>query len=181
MKTFLIFSANSIYKYIKQQHYNCSVNTITKYIDYLKEAYIVDEIPQYSSKLKRELAYYGKLYNANVAFNSLRATGNVYDLNHNLENVIYNELLYMGYDVKVFNVKNKEIDFMCTKDNKLYYVQVAYSVSNQKTFDREIEAFNLLDNQHQKILITKDNFDYSSSTVKHIKLKDFLFLDSLDK
>ena len=87
----------------------------------------------------------------------------------------------MGYDVKVFNVKNKEIDFMCTKDNKLYYVQVAYSVSNQKTFDREIEAFNLLDNQHQKILITKDNFDYSSSTVKHIKLKDFLFLDSLDK
>ena len=153
--------------------------TVTKFIEHLKEAYIIDEIPQYSTKTKRELQYYGKIYNSDVCFNSLRANNNRYDLDHNLENVVYNELLYMGYELKVFTNNGKEIDFLASKNGKIFYIQVAYSVADAKAYEREMSAFANLDNLNQKILITNDIIDYSTSVVKHIKLEDFLMMEEL--
>lgn len=174
-----IFSAKSVYDYIKNEQVSCSINTITNYIDDLKEAFVIEEIPQYSSKAKKELKYYGKLYNIDVCFNSLRADNARYDLEHNLENIVYNELIYRGYKVKLFNINGHEIDFHCVKGGKTFYVQVAYSVINEKIYEREMKPFSMLDNAHQKILITTDDIDYSTSTVRHIKLKDFLMLEEL--
>ena len=67
------------------------------------------------------------------------------------------------------------------KHNKKYYIQVAYSVEDEKAYDREFAAFASIDNTHKKILITNDDIDYSTSTVTHLKLKDFLQIDSLDE
>ena len=175
-----IFSAKSICDYIKREHESCSVNTIMKYIDHLQEAYIIESVKQYSTKTKRELSYYAKIYNADVAFNSIRCLDNRFDLTHNLENIIYNELIYMGYDIYVYNNACKEIDFLAQKGNKKYYVQVAYSVAEEKAYNREFEAFKGIDNLSQKILITNDEIDYSTSVVKHIKLKDFLLMKNLE-
>lgn len=174
-----IFSIRSIHKAMKNDFPDLSINTVAKFIEYLKDAYIIDEIPQYSTKTKQELQYYGKIYDSDVCFNSLRANNNRYDLDHNLENVVYNELLYMGYDLKVFNNKGKEIDFLANKNGKSYLIQVAYSVVDEKAYDREFSAFADLDNSIQKILITNDAIDYSSSTVRHIKLEDFLMMEEL--
>ena len=104
---------------------------------------------------------------------------NRYDITHNLENIVYNELIYMGYEVYVYNDNGKEIDFLASKNWKQYYVQVAYSVAEEKTYQREFGAFKNIDNLSQKIIITNDDIDYSTSTVRHIKLKDFLTADSL--
>ncbi len=60
-----------------------------------------------------------------------------------------------------------------------YLVQVAYSVAEEKAYNREFEAFHNIDNSMQKILITNDEIDYSTSIVRHIKLKDFLLMDCL--
>ncbi len=174
-----IISAKSIHKYIKNNHETCSINTIIKYLNYLEEAYIIETIKQYSTKAKKELAYYFKIYNTDVALNSIRCIDNRYDLTHNLENIIYNELVYMGYNVTVYNNNGREIDFLAQKDNKKYYIQVAYSVAEDKTYEREFSAFSNIDNLSQKIIITNDDIDYSTSAVKHIKLKDFLLMESL--
>ena len=174
-----IVSANSIHTYIKQEHEQCSVNTIMKYITYLEEAYIIEAVKQYSTKTKKELKYYAKLYNADVSLNSIRCMNNRYDLTHNLENVVYNELIYMGYEMYVYNNNGKEIDFLAVKDGKQYFVQVAYSVAEDKAYNREFDAFKNMDNLSQKIIITNDDIDYSTSTVRHIKLKDFLMMTSL--
>ena len=175
-----IFSAKSIHDYIKKEHESCSINTIMKYLGYLEEAYIIESVKQYSTKTKRELSYYVKIYNADVAFNSLRCMDNRYDLTHNLENIVYNELVYMGYRVWVYHNAGKEIDFLAQRGNKKYFVQVAYSVADDKAYKREFEAFKGIDNLSQKILITNDDIDYSTSVVRHIKLKDFLVMYSLD-
>ena len=115
-----------------------------------------------------------------MSFNSIRQTNNRFDLSHNLENIIHNELLYMGYALNVYNINGKEVDFLATNGNKKYYIQVAYSVENEETYKREMAPFNLIkDNLSQKILITNDELDYSTSLVRHIKLKDFLMLDTL--
>lgn len=174
-----IFSSRSIHDYVNKNIMSCSINTIMKYLDYLKEAYVIDTIAQYSSKVKRELESFVKIYNADVALNSIRCIDNRYDLTHNLENIIYNELLYMGYNVNLYNNNGKEIDFLAIKGNMKYLIQVAYSVVDEKTYNREFEAFNNLDNSMQKILITNDDIDYSTSNVKHIKLKDFLLMENL--
>lgn len=174
-----IFSANSVRDYIKKEHAGCSVNTIMKYLGYLEEAYIIESVKQYSSKTKKELSYYAKIYNADVFFNSIRAMNNRFDLTHNLENIVYNELLYMGYEVYVYNNNGKEVDFLAIKEGLQYYVQVAYSVAEEKTYQREFDAFKNIDNLSQKIIITNDDIDYSTSVVKHIKLKDFLMMESL--
>lgn len=175
-----IFSAKSIHDYIKKEHESCSVNTIMKYLGYLEEAYIIEVVKQYSTRTKKELNFYAKIYDADVAFNSLRCMDNRFDLTHNLENIIYNELIYMGYDISVYNNLGREIDFLAQKGNKKYFVQVAYSVADDKAYTREFEAFKNIDNLSQKILITNDEIDYSTSVVRHIKLKDFLLMNNLD-
>ncbi|MBP3591484.1 MAG: ATP-binding protein [Clostridia bacterium] len=174
-----IFSANSIHDYITREHDSCSINTIMKYLGYLEEAYIIESIKQYSTKTKRELSYSAKIYNADVCFNSIRCMNNRFDLSHNLENIVYNELVYRGYELYVYNNNGKEIDFLATKGTKKYYVQVAYSVAEDKAYQREFSAFKSIDNLSQKIIITNDDIDYSTSTVKHVKLKDFLMMEEL--
>lgn len=174
-----ILSARSINKYLAGQGIECSSNTILGYMHYLKEAYVIDELPQYSTKVKRELSFNNKIYNSDVSFNSLKVDNNRYDFDHNLENIVYNELLFMGYDLKVFDNNGKEIDFIASKNGKTYLVQVAYSVVDEKAYKREFSAFSNLDNSNQKVLITNDAIDYSTSTVRHIRLEDFLLMDEL--
>ena len=174
-----IFSAKSIADYMKGQNISVSVPTVIKYLAYLKEAYVIDDIPLYSPKAKAKLNYYYKLYDEDVSLNSIRVSGNRYDITHNLENIVLNELKYLGCEVTVYNNKGREIDFRAVKDGKLYLIQVAYSVADEKTYDREFSAFAGIDNTMKKIIITNDDIDYSTSTVYHYRLRDFLLMNEL--
>lgn len=174
-----VFSAKSISDYMKGQNINVSVATVIKYLGYLKEAYVIEDVPLYSPKAKARLNYYYKLYDEDVSMNSIRVSGNRFDLTHNLENIVLNELIYMGYEVSVYDNKGREIDFRAVKDGKIFLVQVAYSIAEEKAYDREFSAFACLDNTSKKILITNDEIDYSTSTVYHYRLRDFLMMDEL--
>ncbi len=174
-----IYSAKSIAAYMKGQGLSISSNTIQKWISYLAEAYVIDQVPRYSTKAKKELEESKKLYDCDVALNSIRVSDNRFDLTHNLENIVYNELVYRGYSVCVYDNRGKEIDFLAQKDSKKYYVQVAYSVVEDKAYAREFGAFSNISQIDRKILITNDDVDYSTSNVEHIKLIDFLQSDDL--
>lgn len=174
-----IFSAKSISDYMKGKNISVSVPTVIKYLGYLKEAYVIADVALYSPKAKSKLNYYYKLYDEDVSMNSIRVSGTRYDLTHNLENIILNELLFMGYEVTVYVNKGREIDFRAEKDGKTYLIQVAYSVAENKAYEREFSAFSNIDNSIKKIIITNDDIDYSTSTVYHYKLKDFLMMNEL--
>ena len=174
-----IFSAKSITDYMRGQNISVSVPTVIKYLGYLKEAYVICDLPLYSPRAKAKLNYYHKLYDEDVSMNSIRVSDNRYDLTHNLENIVMNELAYMGYELSVYNNRGREIDFRAAKDGKLYLVQAAYSVAEEKAYEREFSAFADIDNSMKKILITNDDIDYSTSTVYHYRLKDFLLMDEL--
>lgn len=172
-----ILSSRSIARYVNAECGPISLNTVMKFIEYLKEAYIIDDVPQYSTKSKRELAYYQKLYDADVCFNSLSKDDNRFDLDHNLENIVYNELLYRGYKLRVYDNNGKEIDFRAVKDGKEYFIQVAYSLVDQKAYEREFSAFEGLSSLSKMIIISNDENDYSTASVKHIRLRDFLAIE----
>ena len=174
-----IFSANSVQHYLASEKLNCSINTVMKYLLYLEEAYVIRKVPQYSTRSKRELAFFAKIYDEDVSFNTVRQRKGRFDLTHNLENVVYNELIYMGYEVSVFTKGNQEIDFLAVKDGKEYLIQVAYSIAEESIYEREFSLFNVLDQSRKKIIITNDDMDYSTSTVEHIPLTRFLSLTNL--
>ena len=174
-----VFSAKSIADFMKSQNVPISVPTIIKYLGYLKEAYVIEEVSLYSPKAKSKLNYYCKLYDEDVSMNSIRISGNRYDLTHNMENIVLNELIFMGYEVSVYSHRNREIDFRAVRDGKVYLVQVAYSVAEDKAYEREFSAFSDIDNTMKKIIITNDDVDYSTSTVFHYRLRDFLEMDEL--
>lgn len=176
-----IFSANSVQHFLSSEKLSCSINTVMKYLSYLEEAYVIRKVPQFSSRSKRELAFFAKIYDEDVSFNTIRQRNGRFDLTHNLENIIYNELIYMGYEVAVFTKGEQEIDFLASKDGKEYLVQAAYSIAAESTYEREFSLFNSLDQSRKKMIITNDDVDYSTSTVEHIKLKNFLLMNSLDK
>lgn len=173
-----IISYHSLYKAVSQKE-KCSQHTIMKYVEYLEKSYAIEQMKQYSTKTKQELSFYKKCYNGDVALNSIRCPDNRFDIDHNLENIVYLELIYRGYSVMLYDNTGKEIDFIASKAGKEYLIQAAHSVVNDKAYQRELNAFNGLDNARQKILITNDEIDYSTSTVRHIRLKEFLESEAL--
>ncbi len=168
------YSAKSISDYMLGNGVDISSNTVQKWIGYLRSAYIIDEVSRYSRKAKKELEQSKKIYNCDVSLNSIRCRDNRFDLTHNLENIVYNELLYRGFSVTVYNNSGHEIDFLAEKDLKKTYIQVAYSVVEEKTWNREFGAFAGLPVYDRKVVITNDDMDFSTSAVEHIRLSDFL-------
>jgi len=136
--------------------------------------YIIDGVSRYSKKAKKELEQSRKIYNCDAALNSIRCRDNRYDLTHNLENIVYNELMFRGFSVTVYDNNGREIDFLAEKDRKKYFIQVAYSVVEDKAWQREFGAFSGISAIHRKIIITNDDIDFSTSAVEHIKLSAFL-------
>lgn len=174
-----LYSAKSISDYMNSNGIRCRPSTVQKWIGYLREAYVIDEVVRYSRKAKRELEQSRKLYDCDVALNSIRCHDGRYDLTHNLENIVYNELIYMGYTVSVYDNNGREIDFLAEKDGKRYFVQAAYSVAEEKAYQREFSAFGNISQTDSRIIITNDDIDYSTSAVRHIRLKDFLLMNDL--
>lgn len=168
-----IASANSIYKAIKQTT-ECSQKTISTYITHIQSAYLISSIKQYSTKTKNELNFFEKTYDTDNSLNFIRATNGQYDLTHNFENAVYNELLFLGYELRVYKMPDCEIDFIASKDGKTFLIQAAYSVVDKKAYEREFKPFSKIDNTYKKILITNDDLDFSTSTVKHIPFSEFV-------
>lgn len=168
------YSAKSISDYMTSNGTHVTSNTVQKWIAYLESAYIIDELSRYSRKARKELEQSKKIYNSDVSLNSIRCRDNRFDMTHNMENIVYNELIYRGFSVTVFDNNGKEIDFLAEKDRKKTYVQVAYSVVEEKTWKREFGAFSGIPAYDRKVIITNDDVDYSTSAVEHIRLAEFL-------
>lgn len=85
-------------------------------LSHLEEAYAIGKLPKYSLKAKRKLEFFEKVYNEDIAFSVIR--GGQKDITHNLENIIYNELIFMGYELFLYDNNGKEIDFLAIKGGK---------------------------------------------------------------
>lgn len=101
---------------------------------------------------------------------------NRFDYDHNLENIVFNELLFRGYSLKVYENNGKEIDFYASKKGKEYFIQVAYSADG-KAYKREFGALEGIGYLSQKIVITTDEQDFSTSEIRHISLKNLLEME----
>lgn len=153
-----------------------SHNTIIKYLDFLTQSYILYSAPRYDIKGKELLSTNGKYYVVDLGLKNITAT-NKYeaDLGRKLENIVYFELFRRGGKVYVGKHNDREIDFVVQKaNNEREYYQVAYTVNDEKTFKREISAFDKIKDNYPKFLLTLDYDNTSISGIQKINVIDWL-------
>lgn len=91
-----------------------------------------------------------------------------------LENIVYMELLRRGYTVTIGKIGEKEIDFVCQKQQEILYVQVCYLLATEETIKREFGAYNTVRDNFPKYVVSLDEFDMSRDGIKHHNIRDFL-------
>lgn len=153
-----------------------SHNTIIKYLDFLTQSYILYAAPRYDIKGKELLSTNGKYYVVDLGLKNITTTNRFEsDLGRKLENIVYFELFRRGGKVYVGKNNDREIDFVVQKsNNKREYYQVAYSVNDEKTFNREVSAFERIKDNYPKYLLTMDYDNTSINGIQKINVIDWL-------
>ncbi len=174
-----------------------SVNTIKKYLDFLCDAFIVDRAVRYDIKGKKYIDTPYKFYFTDVGLRNARINFRQIEENHTMENIIYNELVARDYNVDVGvvvytqNDKNNkfvrqqlEVDFVCNKGSKRYYIQSAFSIPDGEKMRQESNSLQKIGDSFKKIIVVKDIIKprCTDDGILVMNVYDFLLdKDSLDK
>jgi predicted AAA+ superfamily ATPase len=169
-----LFSANSIVKYLKKDKVNISTKTIYNYLTYLEDACLINKVRREDLIGKKLLNFIEKFYVVDLGFRQALYGNNVEDIGQTLENIVYNELLRRGYDITIGKFRDKEVDFVCKKYDKITYIQVTYILTDKSTMDREFTPLTKIDDNYPKYVLSMDEFDRSSRGIKHLNIIDFL-------
>lgn len=178
-----IISANSIAKYMKSQGQTITSTTIIEYIKYLSEAYILHKVNRYDIHGKRLFESNDKFYFEDHGVrNALVGGSREGDIEKIIENIIYQHLIRMGYEVTVGQLQAGEIDFVCTgKGGKRLYIQASYIIADDDTREREFGNLESIKDNYPKYVISmtplvKKNDD---NGITHLGLRTFLMSDDL--
>lgn len=173
-----------------------SSNTIKSYLDYLCDAYVVSRATRYDIKGKKYIDTPQKYYFSDVGIRNACINFRQLEENHTMENVIYNELIARNFNVDVgiitstgkdndgkFVRKQLEVDFVCNKGSKRYYIQSAFSIPDREKMEQESNSLLRIDDSFKKIIVVKDlpAPTYTEDGILVISVYDFLLnSNSLD-
>ena len=170
-----LFSAKNISDYLKSQHTTISVNQIQSYTEYLNNAFLIHRVERYDLIGKRVFEIGEKYYFENMGIRNIVIGYRITDKAKILENLVYNHLLYKGYDIKVGYYGDKEIDFIGEKNGEKLYIQVALKIDSDKTAEREFGNLLKIQDNYPKIVVTEDTFSGNSyEGIRHCSIRQFL-------
>lgn len=168
-----IVSTNKISNTLNSNNRKNSVNTIESYISNLLDSYIIYKVSRYDIKGKEYLKTGDKYYVCDLGLRNY-LLGEVRDLGSILENIVFLELKRRNYDIYVGKYDDKEIDFVIKNEDGIKYIQVALSVRDEKTLERELTPLNDIKDHYPKYLITLDYDTNVYNGIKQISAIDFL-------
>lgn len=163
--------------------------TITKYIEYLEDSFLIEEAKRFDIRGKSYIGTPMKYYFMDMGLRNARLNFRQMEVTHSMENVIYNELRKRGYSVDVGNImivepgkngktvkKQLEVDFVCSKGSKKYYIQSAYSLETEEKMIQEIRPFTKINDFFKKIVITSNTPKpfYNDDGILIMSVFDFL-------
>jgi hypothetical protein len=152
-----------------------STHTVQAYVEALLESYFFYDIKRFDIKGKEYLRTLGKYYIVDIGLRNFLLGFRNRDVGHELENVVYFELLRRGYDVAIGKVDNAEVDFIATTaDNKLY-VQVTESMANEDVRKRELAPLQKINDNYEKIILSMDTgLEHSYDGIKSLNICEWL-------
>ena len=168
------FSAENVIKFLKQEGKSVSTETLYIYLDALCKALIIKKIYRYDIHGKTILKTLNKYYMTDLGIAQIK--NNNFEINKGfaLENVIYNELLIRGYDVYIGKTKDGEVDFIAAKEGKKEYYQVCYMLNSNTVINREFSAFDSIDDNYPKYVLSLDKEDFSRNGIIHKNIINWL-------
>ena len=170
-----LFSANKISEYLKSQRVDLPPKTILEYLTYLNNAYFVKRLRPADIQGKRQFQIGEKYYFEDLGIRHAIRPFRPNDIGQVLENIVCHHLLVNGYNLSVGRDGDREIDFVGEKDGEKIYVQVAYSVMDPKTHEREFGNLLAIKDNYPKMVITMDELEGSSyEGIKQIPIRKFL-------
>lgn len=166
-----------------------SKTTVQRYIDYLEDAFLIDSAIRYDIKGRKYIGTPSKYYFSDLGLRNARLNFRQVEETHAMENIIFNELKVRGYNVDIGVVvlnetensgkkvrKQLEIDFVCNKGSKRYYIQSAFAVSDKKKMEQEQRSLIHTGDGFKRIIVTKDALAplYNEEGVLIMNVYDFL-------
>ncbi len=165
-----------------------SVNTVSNYLNYLQDAFLVEKAVRYDIKGKKYINTPAKYYFVDLGLRNARLSFRQQEYTHIMENVIYNELRLRGYSVDVGVVENVEkengvsvrksleVDFVVNLGNRRYYIQSAYNIPSDEKMTQEQAPLLSINDAFRKIIIVNQPImsGYNPNGILMISLQDFL-------
>ena len=169
------FSAESLSNYFaNKDNREVSKVTLYNYLEYMTKAMLINKADRYDIRGKRILNGKYKYYLTDLGLGQVKNIGKRQQLGAYLENVVYNELISRGYDVKIGNLEKAEIDFIATRFKEKIYIQVAYILADDTVIDREFGAYKSIEDNYPKYVLTMDKHDFSQEGIIHKNVIDWL-------
>ena len=148
---------------------NVSDKTVSTYIEYLLDSFLIRKTARYDIKGRKYINSPFKYYFSDIGLRNARINFRQQEQTHIMENIIYNELVMRGFNVDVGIIehfvrtendkretKHLEVDFVCNKGNQRYYIQSAFSIPNAEKMAQEQASLDRIDDSFKKIIITQD-------------------------
>ena len=169
------FSAESLSNYFaNKDDREVSKVTLYNYLEYMTKAMLINKADRYDIRGKRILNGKYKYYLTDLGLRQIKNMGKRQQLGAYLENIVYNELISRGYDVKIGNLEKAEIDFIATRFKEKIYIQVAYILADDTVMDREFGAYKGIEDNYPKYVLTMDKHDFSQEGIIHKNVIDWL-------
>jgi predicted AAA+ superfamily ATPase len=170
-----IFSAKKISDFLKSQRVNIAPNQVQNYIQHLVNAFLVHRVSRYDLIGKRLFEIGDKYYFENLGIRNGIWGYRLEDRGKIMENVVYNHLIFKGYKVQVGILGAKEIDFIAEKQGEKTYIQVALSINDTNTMEREFGNLQQINDNYPKKVITLESFSGNTfEGIELVSLREFL-------
>lgn len=165
-----IFSSKKISDFLKSQRINIPPNQVQLYTGYLVNAFLIHKVARYDLIGKRIFEIGEKYYFENLGIRHAIWGYRLEDRGKILENIVYNHLVFMGYTVHVGVLASNEIDFVAQKNSEIWYLQVALTLKEDQTIEREFGNLLKINDNYQKTVVTLD--PYQGASFKGIEIVD---------
>ncbi len=164
--------------YLKQEHKEISTETLYNYIEALCSTFMINRVYRYDVHGKEVLKTLNKFYASDLGIKKIKKSNKEINFSTCLENLVYNELIARGYEVFVGKTRKGEVDFIATRNKEFKYIQVCLYLNNQDTIQREFGAYDCINDNYPKYVISLDKDDFSKNGIKHINAIDFFLSDN---
>ena len=172
------FSRDNVIDYLKKEHHEIANDTLYNYLEALNSTFIMNKVYRYDIHGKSILKTLNKFYSNDLGIKQIKTAADNVNYSVALENIVYNDLISKDYKVYIGKTKKGEVDFIASKNNNVKYIQVCYKLEDEKTIEREFSAFNDINDDNLKYVISLDKKDYSKDNIKHINIFDLLMDDN---
>lgn len=165
-----LISIANITNYFKGQNRKTSYDAVSNYIGYIEDAFLIHRCDRYDIKGKDTLSGNAKYYINDLAYRNYLYPGYGYGFGYLVENLIYLELCRAGFDVYVGALRNKEVDFVAKKADRIIYLQSSYQLSDESTVEREYSALEAISDNFEKLVVSLDEIVLPlRGGIKHIQ------------